>query len=212
MRTRMKAEVNLIPESEKWQRVIELVEEMSAEPKGMYQPIEHPFFKDWGVTQICSDRLQTIIDYVEEINGKKILDIGCCFGYFSHKLAKMGAEVVGIDICEPKIEVCKLLSDCYNLPPSNPKFYCLSYQEYLKSGEFFDIILFLSQFHHDIRADEKAAWSGLNFISRHTDLLLIDTDVIFRPELMVERTEFTKLIPLKPSQLPRMMYVLQKES
>lgn len=202
--------MNLIPESERWERVIQLIKAMAPYPKGMYQPIEHPFFSDWGVTQICSDRLEIIIDYVKEVNGKKILDIGCCFGYFSHKLAKMGAKVVGIDIVEQEIEVCKLLSDCYNLPSSNPNFYCLSYQQYLKNGEFFDIILFLSQFHHDIRANEQKAWNDLNLISHHTDLFLIDFDEIFPPELMLEHTEFTKLIPLKPSARPRMLYALQR--
>ncbi|GAI65275.1 unnamed protein product, partial [marine sediment metagenome] len=165
-----------------------------------------------------TDRLQIIVDYVENINGKKILDIGCCYGYFSHKLAQMGAEAVGIDICEPKIEVCKLLSDCYNLPPSNPKFYRSSYQEYLRNGGYFDIILFLSQFHHDIRANIKTAWNDLNLVSRHTDLLLIDLCEgtaggciqNWEPELMLQHTEFTELIPLKPSQRPRMLYALRK--
>jgi len=206
-------------ESEKWEQVIQLIKEMAPYPKGMYQPIEHPFFSDWGVTEICSDRLRAITNYVKEVNGKRILDIGCCFGYFSHKLAKVGAEVVGVDVCKPKIEVCKLLSDCYDLTPSNPKFYCLSYQEYLKGSEHFDITLYLSGFHHNIRADVKTAWNDLNLVSRHTDLLLIDLCEgtagcyvqDWKPELMLEHTEFTKLIPLEPSQRPRILYALLKE-
>lgn len=204
---------------ELWSQAIKKVIEVSGGIKRIYQPISHPYFRKWETTQICSDRLQTIIDCVGNIKGKKVLDIGCFFGYFSHQLAKLGADVVGVDISIGKIDVCNLLSSCYHLPPTNPKFHCMPYQEYLKNDDYFDFTLFLSQFHHDIRTDTESAWNGLNLISQHTDLLFIDlnekmieqTIHNWHPEIMLDYTEFKKVIPLKPSDKhERILYALIK--
>jgi len=201
-----------------WERVIEIVQQISPYPHGMYQPIEHPFFNDWVATEPCADRLQTVLEYVESVQSKTVLDIGCNLGYFSHKLAQMGAQVVGVDVEPLQVEVCRLLNACYGLPPGNPQFYCLSYQQYLEPDHQFDLTLSLNVFHLELRADADAAWRSLDLISRHTDLLLIalceDTARMripdWRPELMLEHTEFTQLVPLKPSRRPRMLYALRK--
>ncbi|MFO7872729.1 MAG: bifunctional 2-polyprenyl-6-hydroxyphenol methylase/3-demethylubiquinol 3-O-methyltransferase UbiG [Candidatus Undinarchaeales archaeon] len=43
----------------------------------------------------------------ETIENKKVLDIGCCGGYLSIMLAKMGAKVTGIDSSKPAITAAK---------------------------------------------------------------------------------------------------------
>lgn len=209
--------------SEKWDVLIAKIVNSSGGVKRIYQPIDHPYFKNWEVTQICSDRLQTILKYTENVRGKRILDIGFFYGYFSHELAKKGAKVVGVEISPKKVDIAKALSLCYGLPPTNPEFLHIPYQDYLKGNGHFDITLFLSSWHHDLRNDMKSAWEGLNLISEHTGLLLLDMNEplatkIYRkrlskewkPEIILERTGFTKLTPLRPSHTHRrMLYALE---
>ena len=49
-------------------------------------------------------RINKIIKESGNIKNKKILDIGCEAGYISSKLMKKGADVVGIDVCEPALK------------------------------------------------------------------------------------------------------------
>jgi len=48
-------------------------------------------------------RINKIIKELGNIKNKKILDIGCEAGFVSSKLMKKGADVVGIDVCEPAL-------------------------------------------------------------------------------------------------------------
>lgn len=202
-----------------WNTVIRTVTEASGGVKRLYQPIDHPHFKDWEVTQICSDRLEAVLKFTGNIKDKRFLDIGCFYGFFSHGLAKLGARVVGVDISPKKIEVCKLLSECYGLPPANPMFYHIGYEDYLKDGGYFDFILFLSQFHHDLREDTESAWEGIKLVSEHTDLMFLDMNEnvakrIFRerwdPNLILDHTRFKKLTRLRPSHVHgRVLYAFE---
>jgi 2-polyprenyl-3-methyl-5-hydroxy-6-metoxy-1,4-benzoquinol methylase len=200
-----------------WERVIQKVNEATSGTKRLYQPIEHQYFKDWELTQICSDRLQTILDYVGDVSGKRILDIGFFYGYFCHKLAIRGAKVVGVEISPKKTEIASLLSECYGLPPENPEFIHRPYQEYLEElGAEFDVTLFMSSWHHDVREDAKSALEDLNLLSKHTDILLMDMaeDVIeenmrsqlskeWSPRMILDHTDFTECMPLKGSHIHR---------
>lgn len=72
----------------------------------------------------------------EEMKGKKVLDYGCGTGYFSIFLAKLGAQVTGLDISPNSISVAKdcalfhnvqsncqfLEGDCEDLPFPNESF------------------------------------------------------------------------------------------
>ena len=49
-----------------------------------------------------------IIEVIGDLNGKKILDVGCGFGRESILMAEKGAVVTGIDISPKSIEVAKM--------------------------------------------------------------------------------------------------------
>jgi len=67
----------------------------------------------------------------------KILDIGCGGGLLCEPLAKLGAEVVGIDASEKNIKIAKIHAKRNNL---KIKYYCSSPENFV-SNKKFDIIL-----------------------------------------------------------------------
>lgn len=58
--------------------------------------------------QINPLRLQFIIQHVENLFDKQILDVGCGGGILSESLAKLGAKVSGIDMGEEPLNIAKL--------------------------------------------------------------------------------------------------------
>lgn len=55
-------------------------------------------------------RLDFIAQHSEGLFGKKVLDVGCGGGILAESMAKLGAEVTGIDLAEASLEVAKLHS------------------------------------------------------------------------------------------------------
>ena len=54
-----------------------------------------------------------LLAMIPEVNGKKILDIGCGMGQHAKQYSDMGAEsVLGIDISEKNARVCKRTFSC----------------------------------------------------------------------------------------------------
>lgn len=53
-------------------------------------------------------RLDYIQTHAGALAGKKILDVGCGGGILSESMARLGAEVTGIDVAEAGLEVAKL--------------------------------------------------------------------------------------------------------
>ncbi|WP_286235715.1 bifunctional 2-polyprenyl-6-hydroxyphenol methylase/3-demethylubiquinol 3-O-methyltransferase UbiG [Thalassotalea sediminis] len=58
--------------------------------------------------QINPVRRQFIIQHAQDIYSKKIIDVGCGGGILAESLAKLGAEVTGIDMGEEPLNVAKL--------------------------------------------------------------------------------------------------------
>lgn len=58
--------------------------------------------------QINPLRRQFILQYMPELFGKEIIDVGCGGGILAESLAKLGAKVTGIDMGEEPLNVAKL--------------------------------------------------------------------------------------------------------
>jgi len=58
--------------------------------------------------QINPLRVQFILQHVEELFGKSIIDVGCGGGILAESLGKLGAIVTGIDMGEEPLNVAKL--------------------------------------------------------------------------------------------------------
>ncbi len=100
-------------------------------PLHKFNPIRIKYIKDTTLSEFKINREH------EPFKGLSILDIGCGGGLLSEPMAKLGAEVVGIDASNKNIQVAK-----YHLKKSKLKIkYFHSSPEKLKIKKKFDIIL-----------------------------------------------------------------------
>ena len=76
----------------------------------------------------------------KNVEGKKVLDIGCCAGFFSIYCAKKGAKVLGIDISKNAVEAAKLNAKKNNLT-KNTEFILGDFMELDLPEEHYDIII-----------------------------------------------------------------------
>ena len=81
---------------------------------------------------------------INPFNELKILDIGCGGGLISEPMARLGANVTGIDASEKNIKIAQIHSEENNLKIN----YIHSSPERLKEKEVFDIILNLEIIEH----------------------------------------------------------------
>jgi 2-polyprenyl-6-hydroxyphenyl methylase/3-demethylubiquinone-9 3-methyltransferase len=77
--------------------------------------------------------------------GLRVLDIGCGGGLLSIPMARLGAEVVGVDASERNIEVAKIAAQKQNV---SVDFRASSAENLASSGEKFDIILNMEVVEH----------------------------------------------------------------
>ena len=121
------------------------------------------------------------IDKNNNLEGIKILDIGCGGGLISEPMARLGAEVTGIDASEKNIKIAKLHSKENNL---NIK-YLHSSPEMLTEKENYDVILNLEVVEHV---------DNINLYIKSCNRLLKKNGVMFTATLNRTVTSFIKAI------------------
>ena len=131
-------------------------------PLHKFNPIRIKYIKDNLVNDF------NLKNKRKPLNGLKILDIGCGGGLLSEPMARLGAEVVGIDASKKNIEIAKIHLKKSKL---NIKYYNFS-PENFKSKKKFDVILNMEIVEHvenvEIFIKESSNFlkkSGLMFIA-----------------------------------------------
>jgi len=114
------------------------------DPTGKFKPLHK--FNPVRISYIKENILSTFnIKKNEKIlDGVKILDIGCGGGLLSEPMARLGADVYGIDASDKNINVAKLHAKKSNL---KIKYYCTS-PENFKTDIKFDVILNMEIIEH----------------------------------------------------------------
>ena len=79
------------------------------------------------------------------LKGIKVLDIGCGGGLLCEPMARMGAEVLGIDVVEKNIKVASLHAKKMNL---DIKYRHISAENLLSENPVFDVILNMEVVEH----------------------------------------------------------------
>ena len=141
--------------------------------KFLYQPVNHPDFMDWEVNPApCQKVLDFVLSNVE-VNGKRVLDVGCCTGWFSYMLSRAAAEVTGIDVDSKRIMLSEYQRTYREAEPNNPVFINQSVQKHLRGNIEYDVVFLLNVIHHYLRKDVETAMNMINQISQHTNYLVV---------------------------------------
>ena len=108
-------------------------------PLHMFNPIRIEY-----ITQMIRKHFKISDKKINPFKELKILDIGCGGGLISEPMARLGANVTGIDASEKNIKIAQIHSEENNLKIN----YINSSPERLKEKEEFDIILNLEIIEH----------------------------------------------------------------
>jgi len=82
--------------------------------------------------------IPAMLDLIGDIKGKRVLDAGCGYGYYSLLLSKKGAIVTGIDISEKNIDLAKKNASKNSV---KCKFFVCDMQDLsIFSSETFDLV------------------------------------------------------------------------
>ena len=102
--------------------------------------------KSHGKNIVKYNRIQHVLDKLN-LEGKKVLDMGCNEGFFSLKMEERGASVVGIDIDEHRIEKANFIKELLK-PKAKIEFKNLDiYSQEFQDSDKFNLCLCLGFIH-----------------------------------------------------------------
>ncbi|REL35331.1 bifunctional 2-polyprenyl-6-hydroxyphenol methylase/3-demethylubiquinol 3-O-methyltransferase UbiG [Thalassotalea euphylliae] len=96
--------------------------------------------------QVNPLRRQFILQHVESVFEKQVLDVGCGGGILSESLAKLGAKVTGIDLGEEPLNVAKLHALESGVDVNYEKI--PAEQKALQCPEHFDVVTCMEMLEH----------------------------------------------------------------
>ena len=128
---------------------IEKFQAMAAEwwdPSGKFKPLHmlNPCRLDYIASQIAAE-FDRDLSMRAPFSGLRILDIGCGGGLLSEPMARLGAEVVGVDAAERNVPVASLHADEQGL---SIDFRHATAEDLVAEGETFDAVLNMEVIEH----------------------------------------------------------------
>ena len=89
---------------------------------------------------------EKVLEYLGDVDGKKIMDIGAGSGYFSVKLADKGAQVIAADVNDEFLEALEKRIEENNL--KNIELRKIPYDSPGLATEEVDMVLIVNTYHH----------------------------------------------------------------
>ena len=149
--------------------------------KVLYIPVDHPVFRDWKALR--DDTRWTLIKNEFDWEDKRILDVGSYTGYFSHKIAKLGGNITGIEIDEDRLAQSKMINI---LLESNVEFLHADFFEYLRDKKF-DCILLFSVLHWILKnKGTNGIREALNILSSASPVMFLEMGQDYEPKMRLK--------------------------
>ncbi len=173
---------------------IEKFQAMAAEwwdPSGKFKPLHmlNPCRLDYIASQIAAE-FDRDLAMRAPFSGLRILDIGCGGGLLSEPMARLGAEVVGVDAAERNVPVASLHADEQGL---SIDFRHATAEDLVAEGETFDAVLnmeviehvsdpgaFLSACHDLLKPGGLMTCSTINRTAKSFALAIVGAEYVMR--------------------------------
>lgn len=143
----------------------------------LYQPIILPCLSKYTTPQCINNyrkAMKTILDVCGSVEGKHVLDVGSCYGYYSFQFARRGAMVTAVEYNGTRVNLCNRLIKLYKMDWSNPLFACNRIEKYIKATSLkWDYTLMFSIFHHIYGKNPVESWKTLNQIAEKSEMILL---------------------------------------
>ena len=151
--------------------------------------------------RLVEQRIKAIRRHVD-FQGKTVLDLGCSGGYFSLNIAQEAKRVLGVDGDREVIE--QNIAVAHRMGIKNVEFINARLTPQLISAlPDFDVVLFLSVFHHMLAASDAYGWNSEASRSEAFDALQVIRDkarvLVFEMGYPDEGYDWSsKLPPMEP--------------
>jgi len=124
-------------------------ERMAAEwwsPHGKFRPLHmlNPCRLEYIVKQICAE-FGLCRDDPVPFSGLRILDIGCGGGLLAEPMARLGAEVIGVDVSETSVAVAQTHATQSGL---DIDYRCTTVEKLAEDGQEFNVLLNMEVIEH----------------------------------------------------------------
>jgi len=108
---------------------------------------------------------------IADFRNKRILDIGCGYGWFEKKIGKKSKEIVGIDLNKKDLEIAK--SECKEKNCYFERGSALNLKKFKK--DYFDIVVMFDVIEHIPKNTEKNALREIKKVLKKRGTLIITT-------------------------------------
>lgn len=178
--------------------------------KLLYQPPDHPDMMDWEVDRPSPHRWNAIVKSLGDVKDVTVLDVGSCTGHFSIKLAKLGAQVTGVELHKTRHDVSKVMAKYHGFGEDNPRFLMDSFEQELGKNSY-DAALVFSVLHHYFRRNPQEAYDAFNLLSKRCDRLLLEVGVNrmpikWSPQLVLDHSKYSKYSVVWDGERPIYLY------
>ena len=143
----------------------------------------------------------------ENLEGWKVLDIGCNAGYYSLELAKRGAEVLAIDLDEHYLKQAKWVAKEFGLD-DKIKFEQMQVYDLAHTEEKFDLVWFMGVFYH-----LRYPMLAMDILSQKVKKMMVFQTLSLpgQEEMPIpEDVEFHKREIMKEDAWPKMAFIEHK--
>ena len=150
--------------------------------KRLFQKLVDRLFRD-----VVHRRFQLTFELCREIEGSRVLDIGCGSGRYAVEFARRGAEVVGLDFSSTMVEMARRAAEAAGVA-DRCRFEVGNFRDWCEPHHF-DICLAIGFFDYvedpgnlPEEDPQNCAWTGRIFLPHPLDIAIVDAVDAPEPE------------------------------